>query len=193
MKKILLLTITALSLVLIFTGCGIGRTFTDASLNVPIITVTSSSIVDGKLLTATAAAKNSNDPLGENQSPALSWESIDDANYYAVIMFDESANWLHFFVTDIKTTEIEQSKYTDTKTYIGPYPPKSSGVHTYRIEVFAIKQQPNYPIGKLDTSDSYSYIVNHLNQVGGHSDNILARGYITGTYQNGANTVEETK
>ncbi|MBN2862218.1 MAG: hypothetical protein JXN62_03585, partial [Bacteroidales bacterium] len=59
------------------------------------------------------------------------------------------------------------------------------GVHTYRIEVFAIKEQPTDSIAKINTRKSYINIVNHLNQVGGNSDNIIARGYITGTYQNG--------
>ncbi len=187
-KKLLILTATTLTGLFLITGCGLSGEFKDASLDVPKITVTSTSIVEGKLLSSTAADKKSNNPLGKNQSPDVSWESVGDANYYAVIMFDESANWLHFFVTDITATEIKQGKYTDTKTYIGPYPPKSTGEHTYRIEVFAIKEQPNDIIGKLDGKNSYSGIVNHLNQVGGNSDNILARGHITGTYQNGVNT-----
>ncbi len=193
MKKILIQTVTMITCLLLITGCGLRSEFTDASLDVPAIEVTSTSIVEGKLLTTTAADKKSNNPLGENKSPAVSWESVEDANYYAVIMFDESANWLHFFETDITTTKIEEGKYSDSKTYIGPYPPQSAGEHTYRIEVFAIKNQPNYPIGELDSRESYSGIVNHLNQVGGNSDNILARGYILGTYKNGDNTKEDTK
>lgn len=192
MKKLPILTITMLIAILLSTGCGIGETFTDVSLDIPTITVASTSIVESKLLASIAAKKDSNELDGENQSPAVSWELVEDANYYAVIMFDESANWLHFFVTDITTTEIEEGMYTNVKTYIGPYPPKSSGAHTYRIEVFAIKKKPNYPIGEIDSRESYSSIVNHLNQVGGNSDNILARGYITGTYQNGAN-LEDVK
>ncbi len=140
MKKLLLIAVTMLSAIMLFSGCGNGGTFSDVSLDVPTITVTSPSIVGGKLLTAVAADKKPNSPLGENQSPALSWESVEDANYYAIIMFDESANWLHFFKTDITTTSIEQGKYTDSEVYVGPYPPKSSGLHNYRIEVFAIKE-----------------------------------------------------
>ena len=182
-----------ISSVLLLTGCGVNGPFTDTNLKVPTLTITSSSIVKGKLLTVTAADKKPNAPLGENQSPALSWESVEGANYYAVIMFDETANWLHFLVTDITDTQIEQGKYSGAKVYIGPYPPKSTGVHTYRVEVFAIKEKPNNAIGEVDSKGSYSGIVNNLNQVGGHSDNILARGYITGTYQNGANIVDDTK
>jgi hypothetical protein len=193
MKKLLILISTILIALLLITGCGLSGEFTDINLDVPTITVNSTSIVEGKLLTASAAGKKSNDPIGKNKSPAVNWESVKDANYYAVIMFDESTNWLHFFVTDITTTEIEEGKYTNTKNYIGAYPPKSSGVHTYRIEVFAIKKEPNAPIGQIDSRESYSGIVNHLNQVGDNSDNILARGYIKGTYQNGDNTEEATE
>lgn len=77
---------------------------------------------DGKLLTATAAAERNNPP-GENQSPAVSWETVEGANYYAVMLFDTDANWLHFFVTNITATELTQGQYTATNTYIGPYHP----------------------------------------------------------------------
>jgi len=192
-KKLLVLPIIILTSLFLITGCELSGEFTDAKLNVPNIKVTSTSIVEGKLLTITSANKKSNIRRGENKSPEASWESIEDANYYAVIMFDESANWLHFFETDITTTKIDEGKYMDAKKYIGPYPPKSSGEHTYRIEVFAIKKQPKDPIGEIDSRESYSSIVNHLNQVGGNSDNIIARGYIKGTYENGIKTEEDTK
>lgn len=193
MKKVLMITVIMSTCLLVFTGCGLSSEFTDARLDVPTITVTSTSIEGGKLSTNTAADKKSNNPIGKNYSPAVNWESVEGANYYAVIMFDMSANWLHLFVTDITDTEIEEGEYSDLEAYIGPYPSQSSGVHTYRIEVFAIKEQPNYTIGEVDSSESYSFIVNHLNQVGGNYDNILARGYVLGTYENENNTEEATK
>lgn len=193
MKKLLILTTLIMAVLLLITGCASSGNITAAKPEVLTITVTSTSIVDGKLLTTTAADKKPNHPLGGNQSPAVSWDAVENANYYAVIMFDESADWLHFLVTDITTTSIEEGKYTNTETYIGPYPPNSSGVHTYRIEVFAIKNQPSNPIGKLDSSETYRDIVNKLNRVGGNSSNILARGHIIGTYQNGDNTVGDSE
>ena len=184
MKKILLLgTIIIIALVIYF-FYGYNREFTDLNLDVPTIKVHSESIVDGKLLGVTAADKKINKPYGQNKSPALQWEPVSGAGYYAVIIFDETANWLHFFETNITGTMIEEGQYVDKKSYVGPYPPKSSGEHTYRIEVFAIKNQPNGSIGKIDSRESYSGIVKHLNQVGGNSDNILARGYVKGTYNN---------
>ena len=192
MKKTFILGVMLLSSMLFFTGCGSSGTFTDAELGAPTITVTSTSIVEGKLVTAVAADSERNNPRGENQSPALSWEAVDGANYYAVCMFDESANWLHFLATDIAITDLEQGAYTDVNTYVGPYPPKGSGAHIYRIEVFAIKKQPNSPIAQIDKKIAYSDLVNHLNQVGENSDNIIARGYVTGTYENGDNNMDDT-
>lgn len=188
MKTILRAIAAAVFLALTMTGCGNGK-FEEAILNVDSIAITSSSVSeDGKLFTVTAA-KEHNDPSGENQSPAVSWESVEGANYYAVVMFDVDANWLHFMVTDITDTELVQGAYTDSATYVGPYPPKSAGTHTYRIAVFAIKEQPNDTIAKVDSRQSYAGLVNHLNQVGGNSDNIIAYGYVEGTYTHGDRTV----
>lgn len=184
MKKILVLVTIIIIALVIYFFYGYNREFTDLNLDVPTIKVHSQSVVDGKLSGVTAADKSINKPHGENKSPALRWEPVSGAEYYAVIIFDETANWLHFFETNITDTMIEEGQYVDKKSYVGPYPPKSSGEHTYRIEVFAIKEQPADPIGKIDSRESYRGIINHLNQVGGNSDNILARGYIKGTYGN---------
>src|SRR5690554_3994097 len=114
MKKILSLTTLLISILLI-SGCSLVE-FKDADLDVPTISVSSSSIVDEKFSSTIAADKKSNDPIGENHSPALSWEAVKDANYYAVIMFDETANWLHLFVTDIIDTQLSEGTYTNTNT-----------------------------------------------------------------------------
>lgn len=185
--KIVVITVM---LLFVLIGCSDDK-FTDVKLEVPSIKVTSTSVTnEGKLLTSSASAQRNN-PLGENKSPAVKWDAVEGANYYAVMMFDVNANWLHLFVTDITDTEVSQGTYTDSDIYIGPYPPKSSGIHTYRIAVFAIKEQPKDTIGKLDGKNSYEGIVNHLNQVGGKSDNILAYGYVEGTYTYGDETAPD--
>jgi phosphatidylethanolamine-binding protein (PEBP) family uncharacterized protein len=185
MKKILLLASLIIIVMVIYFLFAYNGDFEDLNLDVPVIEVHSKSIEDGKLLGVTAADKKINKPHGQNTSPAVSWQPVNGAMYYAVVIFDETANWLHFFQTDITGTMIEEGQYFDKKSYIGPYPPKSSGDHTYRIEVFAIKSQPKDSIGKIDSRTSYRGLIKHLNQVGGNSDNILARGYIKGTYGNG--------
>jgi phosphatidylethanolamine-binding protein (PEBP) family uncharacterized protein len=159
--------------------------FEDTALDVPQIAVSSDSIDEtGNLLTETAADKKPNNPLGSNQSPQLTWEAIDGAACYVVCMFDEDANWLHWIVLDLEITELEQGVYTLHSDYIGPYPPRNSGLHNYRIEVFALKQETDNVILKLDTKQSYSDIVSYLNRSGNSENNIIARGYTMGNYEN---------
>ena len=175
-----------LSLVIIgsFAGCTHSK-FEDISLEVPQIAVSSNSIDDtGKLLVETAAGKKPNNPLGSNQSPQLTWDAVDGAAYYAVCMFDEDANWLHWLVMDLEKTELRQGEYTLQEDYVGPYPPVNSGPHNYRIEVFALRQATDNVILKLDAKQSYSDIVRYLNWSGSNESNILARGYVTGSYAN---------
>jgi len=159
--------------------------FEDTELDVPQITVSSDSIDEtGKLLIDTVADKKPNNPLGSNQSPQLTWDAVDGAAYYAVCMFDEDANWLHWLVLDLDKTELEQGEYTSHSDYIGPYPPNNSGQHNYRIEVFALKQATDNVILKLDAKQSYSDIVRYLNRSGNDESNIIARGHIIGSYEN---------
>jgi phosphatidylethanolamine-binding protein (PEBP) family uncharacterized protein len=85
---------------------------------------------------------------------------------------------------DTEKTELAQGEYTSRDEYIGPYPPKNSGQHNYRIEVFALKQASDNLILKIDAKHSYSDIVRYLNKSGNGENNIAARGYITGIYEN---------
>lgn len=174
----------------LFSSCGAGKAISEPSMDTGELTVTSTSInSEGKLLTKTAANRAPNSPTGSNESPQVSWNAVDGCACYAVMMFDTDANWLHWVVTDITKTSLEQGEYTDEKVYVGPYPPSMAGRHNYRIEVFALKQAPAAQlIGKLDTSTSYDKLVSSLDQIGGKAGNILARGHITGSYANGDDT-----
>lgn len=175
-----------LSIALGISGCSEGhREFEDSDLDVPQIAVSSGSIDEaGNLLTETAADKSPNDPLGSNESPQLTWDAVDGAAYYAVCMFDEDANWLHWLVWDLDETGLEQGAFTSHGTYVGPYPPVNSGQHHYRIEVFALKQATDNVVLKLDAQQSYPEIVRYLNRSGNGESNILARGHIVGTFEN---------
>ncbi|MDR1099435.1 MAG: hypothetical protein LBL28_03035 [Treponema sp.] len=173
----LLTVLPATSLVL--PGCDTG---TAGGITVPVFTVTSLSInsTTGKLLTATASAK------GSNQSPQLSWDAVPDAACYAIFMVDESAgHWLHWRAIIANKTNLSQGELSGAE-YIGPYPPSGDDDHNYRIEVFALKQAPEAPIGIFDDENNYANMVNQLNAVGG-GDNIIARGHIIGKYKNGDN------
>jgi len=184
MKRVISI-LSVFSVLLLITACS-GGEFEDLSLDVPEITLSSDSIDEtGRLLTEVAADKNYNNPLGGNQSPGLTWDAVEGAAYYAVCMFDEDANWLHWLVLDIEKTELKQGEYTSHSDYVGPYPPQNAGQHHYRIEVFALKQATDNLVLKLDAKHSYSDIVKYLNRSGNGESNILARGHIIGTYKNG--------
>ena len=142
----------------------------------PILLVSSESITaDGRLLTVTAANRNPNRPKGENQSPQLTFSAVEDATCYVIVMFDTKAKWLHALVTDVTETELAQGAYTNTKQYIGPYPPKGTGSHPYRIEVFALKAAPDKVTGKMNAKNSYEKIVSSLDTANGEEGNILLR------------------
>ena len=180
---------TYLMLVALITLCVASCNNADSkntALDVPSITVASASLNEnGRLMTATVANKNINDPVGENESPQLTWDAVKDATCYAVCMFDEDANWLHWLVIGLEQTELEQGAYTDPADYIGPYPPKNSGWHHYRIEVFALKQSPDAFTMKIDAKQAYADIIAKLNKSSGGGNNILARGHVVGTHRNG--------
>lgn len=184
MKKIGILGVVIL--MAFFSAC---HSKSAGGLNVPAISVTSVSVNrDGKLMTAAAADRTPNSPLGGNRSPQLSWEAVDGASCYAVCMFDTDANWLHWFVTDVRKTSLGEGEYTAKEQYVGPYPPRTAGRHHYKMEVFALKKAPDKPSAKMDAVNTYSEIVDSLNVENNTPDNILARGSLVGTYANGDDT-----
>ena len=151
--------------------------------------IESSSITSsGQLLTACAANKSPNNPKGENLSPHVSWAPVEGAACYAVVMFDEDANWLHWYIAATTETELEQGMFTNTSEYIGPYPPKSAGAHTYRIEVFALKQVSDTYKVKMNGTNTYSEIVTGLDTANGQTGNVIARDHLVCSYANGDKT-----
>jgi phosphatidylethanolamine-binding protein (PEBP) family uncharacterized protein len=173
-----------LSTALMFGACDNGNT---GSGETEGITVSSESIKSGRWLTVCGANNGINNANGQNKSPQLTWTAVSTAEYYAVIMFDTTANWLHWLVTDIdkNTTSLGLGAYTSTSQYVGPYPP-ANGPHSYKVTVFALKQAPAGSMGEMDNSGTYSTIVSNLDNVGG-SGNIIAQGSVTATYTNGQN------
>lgn len=189
-KRIIGLLLVSICMGIMLAGCGNGK-FEDLELDVPQITVTSLSVNnEGKLFTKMAANKNPNNPKGENKSPHAEWDSVEGAACYAVVIFDTTANWLHMFMPEINVAEIEEGKFTEASDYIGAYPPKNSGIHEYRIEVFALKEKPHNLVFIIDKKQSYKDIVKALDRKNAQDGNVLARGYIVATYTHNDNTVE---
>lgn len=164
------------------------RDMEDLELGVPSIEVQSTSInQEGRLLLTCGSDKSKNDPVGNNQSPQVSWNQVMGAKSYVVVMIDEDTSWIHWYVDNLTKTELAQGAYN--KEYEGPYPPALLGDrHNYRIEVFALRQQPDVVTVKLDKRNSYPEIITELDTAKGERRNILARGYIIGSYQHGDKT-----
>lgn len=199
MKKLVLFVLTGAAALFCLTSCGssagggtksapgaVSSSAKAASSQVQTMTVTSSSIdSSGKLSAETAGNTGAGNPGGPNKSPQVSWNAVDGATCYAVCMYDDDAGWLHWFVSGIKTTSLNLGAYTDHEHYVGPYPPKNSGIHHYHIEIFALKQDAAGQIAVVDGDMNYVNFVGKLDKAGGKTGNILAKGSIVGTYENG--------
>ena len=145
--------------------------------NLPRFEVASPNVTDGKW-----DAKITNTKYGENISPELSWEEVEGATNYVVIMLDGS--WLHM---DVYTTETHLSEGAFGKgergaQYVGPYPP--SGTHTYSIFVFALKGEMSKEDFFFDAgNNSTDKIFKGLDEdKDGNTGNVIAYGRLDGNY-----------
>lgn len=146
----------------------------------PEMNLRSESIVDGRLKTVCAAAHSPNRPPGENRNPGLEWEDIPAAEYYAVIMVDQSArNWLHMFTSGVWTTELAEASLGE-EAYVGPYPPPGTGEHAYMIYIYALERDPTGVKIHMDAPCNFRRLEAELDRCG-----VLARGSIMGKYGHG--------
>ena len=62
-----------------------------------------------------------------NKSPALSWNPVEGASKYAVIMIDTTTNnWLSWYISSPTRPRLPRAEiHTDKSIYIGPYPPET--------------------------------------------------------------------
>ena len=84
-----------------------------------------------------------------NISPMLSWDKVENARKYLVVMIDyDGNNWLHLvYLTD--DTVLDEGAVTEKDGYVGPYPP--SGTHNYTVYVFALNGDTYALDYKLDS------------------------------------------
>ena len=188
MRKKFITVISALMLVSFMIGCSSQASIMKKSDNyidtiffedVTTFNVTSKCVKNGRWMD-----KISNTSRGENISPDLSWEAVDGASRYQVIMID--GNWLHMDVSTTATSlaegEIKKNGGKGAR-FVGPYPPLGT-THTYSVFVFALKNEPgNFYMGFDGGGNSINDIYKGLNtDVDGNSGNVLAYGRLDGNF-----------
>lgn len=173
--------LVAMLLVCVCCFCGCGGSVEELD---PEIAITSSSLVNGAWDVQITKVDG-----GENLSPQLTWDAVEDASCYAVYMLDLSAsNWMHMKYLTEKTslTLGEAPDYLKTEDYTGykgPYPP--SGSHEYVVYVVALKEADVELPGKMDMSsmDDIKDVMAALDVTKeGKSRNVIAYGELSGTY-----------
>lgn len=148
---------------------------------VPAFSVSSEDLHDG--VWDTVIGKTA----GANQSPQLSWEPVEGASAYGILMIDTDARyWLHWKTGEIPSAGIP-SGYAGADTYAGPYPPAGE-THSYTVYVVALKQPDPHVTGFFDApNDDPEHVPQKLlasmDVTGdGEGGNVIAVGTITGTY-----------
>ncbi len=120
---------------------------------------------------------------GQNLSPELSFDPVEGAEEYAVVMIDPDGNdWLHWIADGIRDTRLEQGE--NPGSYKGPYPP--SGTHTYEVTVFALKAAPDALPGSFDAGGNpFEDLYAGMDTAGGDRGNVIVSETIRGTYTAG--------
>ena len=131
-----------------------------------------------------------NTDRGENLSPQLSWDKIQEADAYVIYMIDpDGNNWLHMKSGSVVETSISRGQIrsitgqtTDDPSYIGPYPP--AGTHHYEIYVFALRQKKDGYYGTVNVPSEGIEKIGSMIDVYENGDvgNVIAYGKISGTY-----------
>lgn len=146
--------------------------------SLPEFEVTSSCLDNGVWDT-----KITNTNAGENISPDVTWEPVDGATQYVVIMIDGA--WLHMDVFTTETSLAEGAYQGGSKgaQYVGPYPPKGNP-HTYSIFVFALAGEPEKVTLMFDSSgNTISNIYSDLDTgASGSTGNVIAYGRLDGNF-----------
>ena len=119
----------------------------------------------------------------ENISPELTWDEVEGASCYAILMIDEEAvNWLHWYAV-VEGTHVDEGQFKKKEEgYVGPYP---EDTHGYRIYVVALRCEPKEVHFVLDMSsgDSFETKLTSLNTgVDGIVGNVIAYGMTEGLF-----------
>ena len=127
----------------------------------------------------------SNTDKGSNKSPQLTWNAVDGAGLYVIIM-DDPTSWhfLHWKSDNVTETSLDEG-WASKSEYVGPYPP-SGATRTYEVYVVALKAPVERVKGAFGASnDKFEENFKALDtDAEGNSGNIIAVGRISGTFTN---------
>ena len=114
-----------------------------------------------------------------NMSPELTWDAVDGAQEYVIMMIDNTANnWLHWFVTTEDKTHFDEGEFTSLETgYVGPYP---EDLHKYSVYVVALKSKVDTGYFLLDkTGEDINAKLTKLNTAAdGTTGNVISYGEV---------------
>lgn len=120
---------------------------------------------------------------GENVSPQLSFDPVDDALFYVIYMVDTTAyNFIHWAAYTETETDLDRGWATGA-TYMGPYPPSGS-THTYDIYVVALRNPIDRIRGTVNTQNpNFAQFIRGLDtDADGSTGNIISYGYLSGEF-----------
>ncbi len=187
-KKAIVFSIIVLAV--LFSGCSEKMQNSDSSAKnenagkaeLQEVVITSDNLQDGRW-----EDQITNTEKGDNVSPQLSWDAVDGAACYAIVMIDpDGNNWLHWIETDIRETDIKEGFTTEGEgsgKYIGPYPPE--GTHRYDVYVFALRESrvPESIHFDAGGNDPDGILQELTVTEDGRNDNCIGYGMLEGTYE----------
>ncbi len=141
----------------------------------PVFELTTTSIMDNGEWKTECGLKEG------NLSPALSWQPVEGASKYVVVMIDiTTTRWLYWY-TIVDKTDLKEGEFTDPAIYSGPYP---AGTHNYEIHVIALKSEPKTGTFKVDArSGDIQSFFDYVNTASdGSVGNVVAYGTIKAPY-----------
>jgi Raf kinase inhibitor-like YbhB/YbcL family protein len=118
---------------------------------------------------------------GEDVSPQLSWEQVEGAEEYALVMSDPDApggtfvHWVVFGLPAEPTSLEEDATVPEENTgtqYRGPCPPEDDDPHRYEFTVYALSGAP----ADIEPGTGAADLL------GAIEGSVIASGTLTGTY-----------
>ena len=116
--------------------------------------------------------------INGNISPELSWEKVDGATVYAIMMIDvDQGDYLLHAYSTSETNHLDLGALGEDEFY-GPQPREP---HNYRVYVFALKEAIDPKLTILNQLIDAETLFEKLNK--DNPDNVISYGQITASYE----------